>query len=145
MAHAEPASGAVGGAGTLNVEVAMSPGPRQVRLVALVLSPGATVRDALNASGFMGAAELGERLEPGGAMPAVVQVGIWGRKAGLDTVLREGDRVECYRALQVDPKEARRVRYRAHGEKLPKGIHRPRGRVPDMTQAPDRSSDAPAD
>ena len=31
--------------------------------------------------------------------------------------LRERDRVEIYRALQVDPKEARRLRYRKSGSK----------------------------
>jgi putative ubiquitin-RnfH superfamily antitoxin RatB of RatAB toxin-antitoxin module len=30
----------------------------------------------------------------------------------LDHVLREGDRIELYRPLAVDPKEARRLRYK---------------------------------
>jgi putative ubiquitin-RnfH superfamily antitoxin RatB of RatAB toxin-antitoxin module len=30
----------------------------------------------------------------------------------LDTLLRDGDRVELYRPLRVDPKEARRLRYK---------------------------------
>lgn len=117
----------------LAVEVALSPGPRQVRLVALSLPPGATVADALRASGLVAQ----------DAALSTLHVGIWGRKAPLDAVLREGDRIECYRALKVDPKEARRVRYRAHGEKLPKGIHRPRGRAVDLAQG--QVSDEPAD
>jgi putative ubiquitin-RnfH superfamily antitoxin RatB of RatAB toxin-antitoxin module len=36
--------------------------------------------------------------------------------------------VELVRCLIVDPKEARRVRYRAAGEKLPRGIQRARSR-----------------
>lgn len=128
------------GSSGLNVQVALSPGPREVRLVALSLPVGATVQDALLASGLP---TLPAELAPEGA--GQLHVGIWGRKASLDTVLREGDRVECYRGLQVDPKEARRVRYRAHGEKLPKGLHRPRGRVADMTQAPGKPLDEPAD
>lgn len=120
--------------GPLAVEVALSPGPRQVRLVALSLPPGATVADALRASGLFAQDD---------AALSTLHVGIWGRKAPLDAVLREGDRIECYRALKVDPKEARRVRYRAHGEKLPKGIHRPRGRAADMT--PSQALDEPAD
>ena len=39
-------------------------------------------------------------------------VGIWGRVAGLETELAEGDRVEIYRPLAMDPKEARRLRAR---------------------------------
>lgn len=144
MAPAEaatpPDDRSAGSAG-LNVQVALSPGPREVRLVALSLPVGATVQVALLASGLLTLpAEPAPKEEAG-----QLHVGIWGRKASLDTVLREGDRVECYRGLQVDPKEARRVRYRAHGEKLPKGIHRPRGRVADMTQAPGKPLDEPAD
>ncbi|MGX9698162.1 RnfH family protein [Janthinobacterium lividum] len=41
---------------------------------------------------------------------AVNMVGIYGKKKTLDTVLREHDRVEVYRPLQADPKEARRRR-----------------------------------
>lgn len=37
-------------------------------------------------------------------------VGIYGKKKTLDTVLREHDRVEVYRPLIADPKEARRRR-----------------------------------
>ena len=36
-------------------------------------------------------------------------VGVWGKVRALDYVLRDGDRVELYRALQADPKDARRT------------------------------------
>jgi hypothetical protein len=39
-------------------------------------------------------------------------IGVWGRKQPLDAALRDRDRVELYRPLQVDPKEARRLRYK---------------------------------
>ena len=42
-------------------------------------------------------------------------VGVWGRKAGPDDTLRDGDRIEVYRPLRVDPKIARRERFRAQG------------------------------
>lgn len=42
-------------------------------------------------------------------------LGVWGRKAGPQTVLREADRVEVYRALRVDPKVARRERFVGQG------------------------------
>lgn len=38
----------------------------------------------------------------------VEQLGIFSRPVSHDTVLREGDRVEVYRPLKVDPKERRR-------------------------------------
>lgn len=62
--------------------------------VALELEEGATVRAALAASGRA----------PGEA------VGIHGRRVSLDTPLADGDRVEIYRPLQADPKQARRKR-----------------------------------
>lgn len=37
-------------------------------------------------------------------------LGIFGKVVKADTVLRERDRVELYRPLLVDPKEARRLR-----------------------------------
>jgi putative ubiquitin-RnfH superfamily antitoxin RatB of RatAB toxin-antitoxin module len=36
--------------------------------------------------------------------------GLWGREVAAGTKLREGDRVELLRPLQVDPKDARRKR-----------------------------------
>ncbi len=42
-------------------------------------------------------------------------VGVWGRKASASQVLRERDRIEIYRPLQVDPKVARRERFRKQG------------------------------
>ncbi|RFP19118.1 MULTISPECIES: RnfH family protein [unclassified Duganella] len=41
---------------------------------------------------------------------ATMQVGIYAKKKTLDTVLREHDRVEIYRPLIADPKNARRRR-----------------------------------
>ena len=87
-----------------HVEVAWSPAPREVQIVALQLPPGTTVRDVLLAS----------RLELDWAVHAI---GIWGQPANLEDPVRDGDRVEVYRALRVDPKEARRLRYRAQGQR----------------------------
>jgi len=69
--------------------------PQGARGVSLDLPAGATLRDALEASGF----EFEKH-----------PVGIFGRRAALDHPLAEGDRVEIYRPLAVDPKEARRRR-----------------------------------
>ena len=69
---------------------------RRAEIASLTLPAGATVRDALARCG----------LAAGSA------VGIFGKRAALDTVLSEGDRVEIYRPLEIDPKEARRRRAR---------------------------------
>jgi uncharacterized protein len=111
------------------VEVVYSPAPREVRRAPLTLPAGSTLMQALVATGWADLPALDKH------------VGIWGRRAQLDSVLQDQDRVEVYRSLKVDPKEARRVRYRAHGEKLPKGYHRPRAGAKDMTLAPDKRVD----
>jgi uncharacterized protein len=87
------------------VTVSCSPEPRQVLEWTLDLPEGATVRDAVRASGWCEACGEGE-------MP---DVGVWGRRCLPQQVLREGDRVEVYRALKVDPKVARRERFRKQG------------------------------
>lgn len=48
------------------------------------------------------------------------KLGIFGRLTKPDTVLRQGDRVEIYRALLADPKEVRKRRA-AEGKKIKKG------------------------
>ncbi|HJV70186.1 RnfH family protein [Ideonella sp.] len=90
--------------GPLSVQVSYSPAPREVDSVALKMPAGSTVADALRASGLL------ER--HGLALDAGLSVGVWMKAKPLDTPLREADRVEIYRGLKVDPKEARRLRYR---------------------------------
>jgi putative ubiquitin-RnfH superfamily antitoxin RatB of RatAB toxin-antitoxin module len=93
--------------GRINVTVLYSPAAREVHEWALALPAGACVLQALRASDvgkFVPEAEL-----------ANAPVGIWGRKARLDQLLCQGDRVEIYRPLQVDPKLARRERFRKQG------------------------------
>ena len=69
--------------------------PDGAAIVAVRLPEGATVREALAASGMKGD-----------------QVGIFGKRVTLDARVADGDRVEIYRPLKVDPKEARRSRAR---------------------------------
>lgn len=83
----------------LRVEVAYALADRQW-LVAVVVPAGACVRDAVNVSGLVDAAELSEPLD----------FGVFGRRCAPETALRDGDRVEIYRALSFDPMESRRRR-----------------------------------
>lgn len=89
-------------AARLTVSVAYSPRAGEVDEVTLQLPLGASVADALHSSG------LSER-HPGIAIDAL-PVGIWGSFCDRADVLRDRDRVELYRPLQVDPKESRRRR-----------------------------------
>jgi putative ubiquitin-RnfH superfamily antitoxin RatB of RatAB toxin-antitoxin module len=90
-----------------NVIVCWSPVPREVLEWRVQLADGATVADALRASGYGAASGLQD--------VTLAEVGVWGRRCGMEQVVREGDRVEIYRSLQVDPKVARRERFRKQG------------------------------
>ncbi|MFT3955344.1 MAG: RnfH family protein [Piscinibacter sp.] len=93
---------------TLSVSVAYSPRAGVVDEVALTLPLGATLIEAIRASGLL---ERHAEIDL-----AHAKLGIWGRVEAADTALRERDRVEVYRPLIVDPKEARRLRYRKSGK-----------------------------
>ena len=91
----------------MRVTVLYSPAPRQTREWELDLEDGATVLQALDISGL--AAEFPQLDIRAAAL------GVWGRSAGPQQVLRERDRIEVYRPLTVDPKVARRERFRRQG------------------------------
>jgi putative ubiquitin-RnfH superfamily antitoxin RatB of RatAB toxin-antitoxin module len=93
----------------IRVEVVYCAAPHATDRSELQLPDGATLADALRASGV---------LERNGLAVADVDAGIWGRVQPPDAPLRDRDRVEIYRPLTVDPKEARRLRYRgARGDR----------------------------
>jgi len=77
----------------------------QVWTVTLELPQGATVRDAVAASGLL--VHL-----PGLAIEAL-DLGVFNRVCEAERQLEPGDRVEIYRPLQIDPKAARHLRVAA--------------------------------
>lgn len=83
------------------VEVVVALPDRQ-SVYAVELEQGASVMQAIEASGV-------RRAEPNLVIDPA-RLGIFARRVGPDDVLREGDRVEIYRPLLLDPKEARRRR-----------------------------------
>ncbi len=83
----------------LNVEVVRADKLRQ-QVVKLVVEQGASVADAARASGLISP----DHAASGEALP----LGIYGKSVAPDTILRDGDRVEIYRPLKLDPKAARR-------------------------------------
>src|SRR5262245_22933274 len=76
-------------------------------LIVLELPHGTTAREAVERSG------LATRFP--GIDPACARIGIFGRVTAPDTPLRDGDRVEIYRPLEADPKDARRARAASRG------------------------------
>ena len=46
---------------------------------------------------------------------AALAYGIWGRPCAPGAALQDGDRVEIWRPLRVDPKRARRERFASQG------------------------------
>lgn len=93
------------------VEVAYARPDVQV-ILPVSVPRGATVEDALKAS------EIVERFPEIDLDSA--KVGIFGKLAKRDTVLRSRDRVEIYRPLIADPKEVRKQRAAA-GKRMKKG------------------------
>lgn len=71
------------------------------------LAEGATVADAIKGSSVRKQRPDIEIREE--------RLGVFSRKARFDTVLHDGDRLEIYRPLKLDPKEARRQRARGEG------------------------------
>jgi putative ubiquitin-RnfH superfamily antitoxin RatB of RatAB toxin-antitoxin module len=105
---AGPAGSADGAA--LHVEVVYCPRPGSCDRVSLSLPAGADLASALQASGMLERHGLSLA-----SLQAAAALGIWCRHREPQALLRDGDRVEVYRPLAVDPKEARRLRYRRQG------------------------------
>ncbi len=86
------------------IEVAYAKPGRQL-IIEVPAAPGMTVQQAIEASGIL---QQFPEIDL-----AVNKVGIFGKSAQLDAELVVGDRVEIYRPLVADPKEARRQRAKA--------------------------------
>lgn len=71
------------------------------------LPAGSRLLDAVRQSGLLSGL-------PDAEVDAL-HTGIWGRKLPPGHVLRDGDRVELYWPLKVDPKVARRERFSRQG------------------------------
>lgn len=103
------AIGKTSDAGLISVLLVYSPAPRQVLELTLDLPAVARVREAL-----LQAAAQDARFAN---LPSNLSFGIWNRSAALEQPLTDGDRLEIYRPLRVDPKVARRERFKKQGAK----------------------------
>lgn len=96
---------------TVNLSVCYAK-PDAVFLQAITVHAGTTILGAIQASDLI---QTFPEVDP-----TTLRVGIYGKLKAIDTVVREGDRVEIYRKLTADPKTARRKRVqktRASGER----------------------------
>lgn len=97
--------------GKLTIEVIYALAERQ-ELVRLMLPEGATIKQAIEASGLL---QKYPELDL-----AKNKLGVFGKLSKADTVLQNRDRVEIYRPLIADPKEVRKQRA-AEGKVMKKG------------------------
>ena len=84
---------------TLRVEVVFALPDRQL-LLELDAEPGSTAGDVILRSGIR------EKF-PDTSFDDL-PIGVWGRRIDPDYKVRDGDRIEIYRSLAIDPREARR-------------------------------------
>ena len=85
----------------INIEIAYDNAASQ-ELIALKVSAGTSVAEAIEQAG------LSKRFEELGSNN--FSCGIFSKKVTLDHQLQDGDRIEIYRDLIIDPKTARRLR-----------------------------------
>lgn len=79
--------------------------PEVTLLQDLVVADGTTIQQAILQSGI---------IKQGGTVDlSVCRVGIFGKLKDMETVLRAHDRIEIYRPLIADPKDARHRRVKA--------------------------------
>ena len=95
--------------GVVAITLVYSPAARQVVAFQVTVPAGSSAALAVAQSGLLA------------QYPALSQqplnLGIWGRSCTSEQILQDGDRLALYRALRVDPKVARRERFRRQGTK----------------------------
>ena len=86
---------------TIEIEIVYAL-PQKQYVQSLRVPVGATIAQALERSGI--------RHRHPEIIPGSAAVGIFGKRADLSAVLHDRDRIEIYRPLIADPKQARRAR-----------------------------------
>ena len=96
------------GNNTIRVEVVFALAERQ-QLLSVTLTAGTTAIEAVARSGMAGKFPDQDL--------AACALGIWGRLIDETQILQDGDRIELYRPLKIDPRDARR-RLAAEGRSM---------------------------
>ncbi len=92
----------------MTVEVVFAQAGRQ-ELVTLTVPSDCSAGEAIDRSGIA-------RLFPEQDLSSAT-IGVWGQLTDRDQVLQDGDRIEIYRPLRIDPRAARR-RLAAEGKSM---------------------------
>jgi putative ubiquitin-RnfH superfamily antitoxin RatB of RatAB toxin-antitoxin module len=101
---------------TIEVTLCWSLGPRHVQELKLRVPKVSTVEAALDL-GVAKWLEVSPSADPVSLSSLKSQQpGIWGHKVPWTQLVNAGDRIELYRALRVDPKVARRQRFKRQGK-----------------------------
>ena len=99
----------------MQIQCLFSPAARQLFDLGLTWPDGCTVFDAVQSLKLC--PELHEHLKVlETAFEDERGLGIWGRIVQMTTSLKPGDRLEIYRPLLVDPKMARKKRFKGQGK-----------------------------
>lgn len=85
----------------INIKVAYATPKKQIE-IPLLIEESCTIAMAIRRSGIL--------IQFPEIDLANISVGIYSKKAKLDDILFNGDRVEIYRPLLIDPKQARMLR-----------------------------------
>ena len=101
---------------TIQVTLCWSLGPRHVQEQSLQVPQGCNVKAVLDLA--MAQWLSSQPSDDATSLSSVQfqQAGIWGRKVPWTHSVKQGDRVELYRPLKVDPKVARRQRFKRQGK-----------------------------
>jgi putative ubiquitin-RnfH superfamily antitoxin RatB of RatAB toxin-antitoxin module len=76
--------------------------PHKQILLSLSVPSGSCIEESIKLSGIV--THFPE------VIPSLATVGIFSRLEKLETIVKEGDRIEIYRPLTADPKEMRKLR-----------------------------------
>ncbi len=87
----------------LTIEIAYARSDQQF-LLTLAIEPGSNIQQAIQCSGIL---EQCPEIDL-----SIYKVGIFSKKANLETLLKQQDRIEIYRPLLINPMQARRLRAR---------------------------------
>ena len=93
----------------IGITVLFSAAPRTVQEIAVCVPLGCLASDALVLVALQWGVDA--------AQLQALDLGVWGKRVPAQHVLNDGDRLEIYRPLTVDPKIARRERFVRQGAK----------------------------
>ena len=100
----------------LHITLCWSLEPRHVHEMSLQVTKGSTLQDVLEQGVALCLHAKGSSDSASLSSLQCQQPGIWGKKVPWTQVVQAGDRIELYRPLKVDPKAARRQRFKRQGK-----------------------------